>query len=89
MNPDIGSILFFHAVLDDIFSALRYLSGYLTIYQGPVVWMHTIRDHAGDIGNKLRLAGVTQVLQHSIVDKIERKTVFNITAHHTPRQRVV
>ena len=42
-----------------------------------------------DIGNKFLLAVISQVLQHPFINKIKRKSLFQIPAHHASGQGIV
>ena len=88
MDPDIGAVLLLHPVLDHIFAALRYLAGNLRVHRGPVVGMHAVGNHTADVGDKFRLTGVAEVLEHPAVDKVKRKALFDVSAHHSAGQRI-
>ena len=89
VDPDVRPVFFLHPVLYDVLVPLGELLVHGCVHLGPVVGVHAVGDQAADVGNKIRLVPVAQVVQHPSVDEVIGEALLQIAAHHSAGQGIV
>ena len=89
MNPYVRTILFFHPILDYILASSFQLSGDRFVHRLSVIRMHAVRNQAFNIIYKVFFICITQIFEHASVNKIKRKTISHVSAHHAACQRII